>query len=154
MPNDPTPHDPRLKNMLPVERRLRAPSADAATLVRLVTDAVGKSGQYEWLMGGPHPLFPEAKIVRMYRRDGGGVVVFASDGKMFVRTSLPERVVHFFDEVMTEDTFVDIIEGAEEGEEGEDEGGDEAADPTPGLTPSPSPAPAPAPATPPTAPQA
>jgi hypothetical protein len=129
--------------ILPVERRLPQPDADATALVRLVTDplTLDEKGKTEeeptsWLLNRPHPLAPEAKIVRMYR-DDGGVEVYSSDGKMFVRTFVPERVIRFCDEAMSEDTFVEFIEIAEEDEEDE-----EPEEPEEPELPEPAPAPA------------
>ena len=132
--------------ILPVERRLPQPDADATALVRLVTDplALDEKGKLEveptaWLLNRPHPLAPEAKIVRMYR-DDGGVEVYSSDGKMFVRTFVPERVIRFSDEAMSEDTFVEFIEIAELDEDEEEE----ELDPDPEPAPAPEPVPPPA----------
>lgn len=111
-------------SILPVERRLPQPDADATALVRMVTEPLDPIDGYKeptaWLLNRPHPLAGEAKIVRMYR-DDGGVEVYSSDGKMFVRTFVPERVIRFCDEAMSEDTFVEFIEISELDEEEEEE---------------------------------
>ena len=119
-------------SILPVERRLSQPSPDAASLVRVVTDQLNpeeakkaKDGSAPastvWILNYPHPLANDAKIVRMYAREDGGVEVYSSDGKMFVRTVIPERMIRFFDEAMSEDTFVEFIAIAEEDEPEEEE---------------------------------
>ena len=124
-------------SILPVERRLPQPSPDATALVRLVTNPLAADGDKEptvWILNHPHPLASEAKIVRMYHHEGSGVEVYSSDGKMFVRTFVPERVIRFLDEAMSEDTFVEFIAISEEDEEEEEE-----------ELPEPQPEPAPAP---------
>jgi hypothetical protein len=110
-------------SILPVERRLPQPDEDATALVRLVTDPLNPEDtakQSVWILNHPHPLANEAKIVRMYSREDGGVEVYSSDGKMFVRTVIPDRVIQFFDEAMSEETFVAFIEEAETEEEEEE----------------------------------
>ena len=134
-------------SILPVERLLPQPDADAAVLVRLVTDPLvqydpgtpdkDKDSTTVWILNQPHPLAPEAKIVRMYPREDGGVEVYSSDGKMFVRTVLPERVIRFSDEAMSGDTFVEFIEIAEEEEEEEPEEPKEPEEPEPEPAPTP-----------------
>jgi hypothetical protein len=132
-------------NVLPVERRLPQPSPDATTIVRLVTDPLDrlpsdgdkKREPNVWILNQAHPLAGEAKIVRMYLREDEGVEVYSSDGKMFVRTVLPARVVRFFDEVMGEETFVAFIAEAEAEEEDEEpDEPDEPADPDAAAAPS------------------
>src|SRR5271166_1850934 len=146
-------------SILPVERRLPQPDADATVLVRMVTESLDPNVETVdslkaayaainlppnikrsvdsifdelvsmahskeptvWILNHPHPLASEAKIVRMYHREDGGVDVYSSDGKMFVRTFVPERVIRFCDEAMSEDTFVEFITIAEEEEEEEEE---------------------------------
>jgi hypothetical protein len=144
MPNNLPPTVDR--SILPVERQLPQPSPDATVLVRLVTDQLNPEevkvatdaksqvpvfNQTVWILNQPHPLASEAKIVRMYSRDDGGVEVYSSDGKMFVRTVLPERVIRFFDEAMSDETFVAFIEEAESEEEEEEP----EPDPEPGQEP-------------------
>ena len=73
----------------------------------------------------------------MYPREDGGVEVYSSDGKMFVRTVLPERVIRFSDEAMSGDTFVEFIEIAEEEEEEEPEEPKEPEEPEPEPAPTP-----------------
>jgi hypothetical protein len=127
-------------SILPVERRLPQPDADATALVRMITDPLDGSKELsEWLLNRPHPLASDAKIVRMYRSDGG-VDVYSSDGRMFVRTFVPEHVIRFCDEVMSEDTFVEFIAVAEEDEEEEEE---EELPPEPEPEPAPTPNPGP-----------
>lgn len=120
-------------SVLPVERRLPQPEADATALVRLITDQLNpvelkrvKDGtqskdkpvldQLLWILNSPHPISPEAKIVRMYHVEDG-VEVYSSDGQLFVRTFIPEHAVRFFDEIMSEEAFVSFIEDAESDEE-------------------------------------
>lgn len=136
--------NPSNQYILPVEHRLPQPDADVAVLARLVTDQLAdyppgtldkdREASTVWILNRPHPLATEAKIVRMFHREDGGVDVYSSDGKMFVRTFVPARVIRFCDEAMSEDTFVAFIEEAEVDEEEE-----------PGLEPGPEPAPEPAP---------
>jgi hypothetical protein len=137
--------------ILPIERLLPQPSPDATALVRLVTDPLspphpnheadgGKQPQPTvWILNGPHPLAPEAKIVRMYQREDGGVEVYSSDGMMFVRTVVPSARVRFFDEAMGDQTFIAFIAEAEADEEEDDEDDEDDDD----LEPEP-PAPGPA----------
>lgn len=130
---------------LPVERLLTQPSPDATALVRLITDplalvrdkkgdVVRASEDTVWILNNQHPLASDAKIVRMYRREDGGVEVYSSDGKMFVRTVVPERVIRFLDEAMSEEMFVEFIDLAESGED--------ELDPEPEPEPEPEPMPA------------
>lgn len=123
-------------SILPVERLLPQPDPHATALVRLVTDSLDESKDpTAWLLNRPHPLATEAKIVRMYQREDGGVDVYSSDGRMFVKTFVPERVIRFADEAMSEDTFVEFITIAEEGEEEEEE--EPEPEPAPAPTPPP-----------------
>jgi len=126
-------------SILPVERLLPQPRPDATALVRLVTASLTADGDKEltvWILNHPHPLATEAKIVRMYSREDGGIEVYSSDGKMFVRTVIPERCIRFFDEAMSEDTFVEFITIAEEDE---DEPEPEEPEPEPEPEPAPTP---------------
>lgn len=130
-------------SVLPVERLLPSPSPDATALVRLVTAPLsppnppkkGEEAQVPtptvWILNSPHPLAGEAKIVRMYHREDGGVEVYSSDGRMFVRTVIPAHCVRFFDEAMSQDTFVEFISIAEEDEEEPEEPEDPEPDPEP-----------------------
>ncbi len=122
-------------SVLPVERLLSPPSPDATALVRLVTDSLAADGSAKeptvWILNSPHPLATEAKIVRMYSREDGGVEVYSSDGRMFVRTVVPARLVRFFDEAMSQDTFVEFIAAAEEDEEEEEPEPDPEPEPEP-----------------------
>ena len=95
-----------------------------------------------WVINQRHPLATDAKIVRMYHTEGG-VEVYSSDGKMFVRTFVPERVIRFFDEAMGEETFVEFIVAAEEDVEEEEEEEEEELEPEPGPGPEPVPTPNP-----------
>jgi hypothetical protein len=128
--------------ILPVERLLPQPAGDATALVRLVTEPLtpdpgATDKQTVWLLNRPHPLATEAKIVRMYYRDDdGGVNVYSSDGKMFVRTVIPARVLRFYDEAMSEDTFVAFVE-IEESEMEEPEEPELEPEPEPEPTPTP-----------------
>jgi len=138
-------------SLLPIEHRLPLPDVDATTLVRVVTDPLTIETEAEakkrsqlgmlrepttWILNRAHPL-AGSKIVRMYHREDGGVDVYSSDGDMCVRTHLPERVVRFLDETMSDDTFVAFIEEAETEEEEEEV--------EPELEPGPEPSPEPEP---------
>ena len=126
-----------------VEQRLPQPDPDATILIRLATQSFAAGAGAEpmaWVMSQKHPLVAEAKIVRMYLREDGGVDVYWTDGKMFLRTFIPERAIIFFDEVMSDDTFVAFIEQAESEEEEEPEDPEEPEAPEePGHEPVPSP---------------
>jgi|HubBroStandDraft_4_1064222.scaffolds.fasta_scaffold81844_2 hypothetical protein len=136
---------PNTPHALSIEERLPPPDETAALLVRLVTDplnpdeikqakaSAAKTGesvisQTVWILYGHHPLAPPAKILRMYPSEDGGVEVYSSDGQTHVRTTIPERVIRFFDEVIPEETFVEFIEDAESEEEEEP---DEPEEPEP-----------------------
>jgi hypothetical protein len=111
-------------SILPVERRLALPNPHATALVRLVTVSFAADGSKDltpWVINKPHPLTKESKIVRMYHRDDGGVEVYSTDGRMFIRTFIPGQHVVFFDEMMSEDTFIAFIDEAEADEEEEEE---------------------------------
>ena len=127
-------NQPANASILPVERRLPPPDENATVLVRLVTIQLnpaeiekakdGKSkepvmDQTVWILNGAHPL-AGSKIVRMYRVEDG-VEVYSSDGQMTVRTFIPERAICFYDEMMSEDTFVAFIAAAETEEDEEEE---------------------------------
>jgi hypothetical protein len=132
-------HPGERRPILPVERRLPLPDPNATVLLRLATDPFAAGGSKEpiaWVQSQSHPLVPEAKVVRMYLREDGGVDVYWSDGQMFLRTYIPERAIRFFDEVMGEDTFVAFIEQAEAEPEEEEE---EEPEPEPAPTPTPNP---------------
>lgn len=121
--------------VLPVERRLAAPSPDATALVRVVTEPLAlledsdsdsvravKKRPTVWIIDQEHPLTGGgAKILRMFRDGGGGITVYSSDGILFVRTYIPDRCVRFADEVMSEQTFIAFIEQEEEEEPDDDE---------------------------------
>jgi|HubBroStandDraft_2_1064218.scaffolds.fasta_scaffold02019_7 hypothetical protein len=131
---------------LSVEQQLPQSDPDATILIRLATHSFASGGSSKsepmaWVMSQQHPFVATAKIVRMYLREDGGVDVYWSDGKMFLRTFIPERAIIFFDEVMSEDTFVAFIEQAE-AEEEEPEPDDPGSEPEPGhQTTAPSPDP-------------
>lgn len=110
------------KTILPVERLLAPPNPESTTLVRVVTDSFptddddGKKKLITWILNYPHPLANGAKILRMFFEDGG-IEVYSSDGHMYVRTFVPERYIKFFDETMSEETFVDEVAASEEEDE-------------------------------------
>jgi hypothetical protein len=139
-------------SILPVEKRLPQPDADATTLLRLVTESLDPQGKNKeptvWILNRAHPQ-AGSKILRMYHRDDGGVEVYSSDGQMFVRTIIPARIVLFLDEAMSEETFIQFITIAEEDEDEEEEPGepgDPGSDPDPDPDPAnPDPDPEPAP---------
>jgi hypothetical protein len=119
--------------ILPVEHEIPQPDPDATILIRLATHslAIGASASPEpmaWVMSQQHPLVRTAKIVRMYLREDGGVDVYWSDGKMYLRTFIPERAIIFFEEIMSKDTFVAFIEQAETETESEEEEEDQGQD--------------------------
>jgi hypothetical protein len=137
---------------LPVELELPESNPSMSALIRMITDPIGSPAQPDgsskevdapllWLLGRAHPL-AGAKIVRMYRSDGGGVDVYSTDGEMYVRTFIPERVIRFFDETMTMETFISFIADAEEDEEEpveeepDEEGGEVAPAAAPNSPPS------------------
>lgn len=69
-----------------------------------------------WVLGHPHPLVPEMKIVRMFLVYDVGVEVYAVNEKAGngTRTVLPMPGVRFVEEAMPLDLFVDELTMAEE----------------------------------------
>jgi len=80
-----------------------------------------------WTVAQPHPLVPDAKIVRMFSSDiGVEVYSVVNDGKTGMRNFIPMTTVRLVEEVMPIEEFADELFDAEEDDDDEpDEPDDE-----------------------------
>lgn len=71
-----------------------------------------------WIVGQPHPLVPDMKVMRMFI-DGGGVEVYSvsNDGKAGMRNLVPIGSVRLTEEAMPLDVFAEELAAAEEEDE-------------------------------------
>lgn len=82
-----------------------------------------------WQLGQPHPLVPEAKIVRMFLNDDGAEIYSMSeDCKICMRNAIPINGIRFSEEAMPFQIFSEEIDAAESDEDDDDEGDPELGD--------------------------
>jgi hypothetical protein len=94
-----------------------------------------------WIVGEPHPLVPDMKVMRMFV-DRGGVEVYSvsSDGKAGMRNLVPMGWTRLVEEAMPLDIFIEELNAAESDEPEPDD-----PEPEGDSEPEPEPAPEPAP---------
>ena len=78
-----------------------------------------RSSAVVWILGQPHPIVADMKVVRMYVVPGVSIEVYSSsaDGKLGVRNVIPWNQVRLVEEVCDVQSFIDEIRDAEEGDD-------------------------------------
>ena len=113
-------------NVVPL-RTVELPAPGFPMLTRMVSNCLfpesnGKEVPTTWIVGQPHPLVPEMKIVRMFV-DRGGVEIYSvsGDGKTGMRNLVPMSWIRLTEEAMPLDVFIEELEAAESEEPEEPE---------------------------------
>lgn len=82
-----------------------------------------------WIIGGPHPLLADMKVIAMYLVDDGvDVYSVALDGKSGIRNFVPSKTMRLTQDTMPLHVFAKELNAAETGED-DDEGEDEPEEP-------------------------
>jgi hypothetical protein len=98
----------------------------------------GKEEPITWIIGQPHPLVPEMKVIRMFlNRDGVEIYSVSNDGKAGMRNLVPMDSVRLTEEAMPLDIFAEELAAAEE--DGDDPEPGDPGDPEPPGDPDPAP---------------
>jgi len=97
--------------------------------------AGAKEEPVTWIVGQPHPLVPDMKVMRMFV-DRGGVEVYSvsADGRAGMRNLVPMSYIRLIEEAMPLDVFIEELAAAEE-EDPEPGPLDPGADPLPATAP-------------------
>ena len=101
---------------------------------RVISDPLfPDSKEVTWVVGSPHPLIPDLKVVRMFV-DSGGVEIYSvsSDNRAGMRNLVPMAHVRLAEEVMPLTVFAEELQAAEEE-------GNEPDEPEPEPEPEPAP---------------
>ena len=97
-------------------KTVELPAPGYPMLTRMISNALfSEKGKEEvWVVGGPHPLVPDLKVIRMFN-DHGGVEIYSvtADGKAGTRNFVPMHWVRLTEEAMPIDVFVEELAAAE-----------------------------------------
>jgi hypothetical protein len=91
----------------------------------LLPDSDGHDRPITWVLGAPHPLVPDATVVRMFV-DRGGVEIYSkpNDNKAGMRNLIPMSWVRIVEEAMPIHIFVEELAAAETDDDDDDGDGE------------------------------
>lgn len=118
--------------LLPPEetRTIECPHCQKGISFQLPVSSKEVAKPISWIVGQPHPLTSELKVIRMFKvPEGIEVYSVSNDLKSGVRNTIPQHLVRLVNESMPLDVFRDELEAAEaDNSFDDDDDGDEETD--------------------------
>jgi len=115
-------------NVVPIIKTVELPEPGFPMLTRMISNPLfpdqppHREEPVTWIVGNPHPLVPDMKVMRMFV-DRGGVEVYSvsSDGRSGTRNLIPMSNIRIIEEAMPLDVFIEELAAAEGDDDDEPE---------------------------------
>jgi hypothetical protein len=113
-------------------KTVELPEPGFPMLTRMISSALfpenGREEPVTWVVGKPHPLVPDVRVVRMFV-DRGGVEVYSvtADGSSGMRNLIPMSRIRLIEEAMPLEVFIEELAAAEDDAPVDDEELEETA---------------------------